>query len=162
MSNSGSHRLSVLACIVLALILAIVPVPAWATPYRPDWAALTLIYWSVALPRSYGIGTAWLVGIVLDVAQGTLLGQHALALSLIAYITVKFHLQLRVFPWSQMAAVVLGLLGLYQFILFWINGVAGTYAPAVTYWGPVVSGTLLWPVLTLLFSGIRYRLSHGH
>jgi rod shape-determining protein MreD len=148
--SKGTQRLPVAICIILALLLAIVPLPDWAEPYRPDWVAMTLIYWSMVLPRSYGVGTAWLVGIVLDVAQGTLLGQHALALSLIAYMTVKFHLQLRVFPWSQMTAVVLTLLALYQFILFWINGVAGTYAPAVTNWGPVVTGTVLWPLVILV------------
>jgi rod shape-determining protein MreD len=159
--SKGTQRLPVAICIILALLLAIVPLPDWAEPYRPDWVAMTLIYWSMVLPRSYGVGTAWLVGIVLDVAQGTLLGQHALALSLIAYMTVKFHLPLRVFPWSQMTAVVLTLLALYQFILFWINGVAGTSAPAVTYWGPVVTGTLLWPLVSLVFSGIRYRVRQG-
>jgi rod shape-determining protein MreD len=159
--SKGAQRLPVTICIILALVLAIVPMPDRAEPYRPDWVAMTLIYWSMVLPRSYGVGTAWLAGIALDVAQGTLLGQHALALSLIAYMTVKFHLQLRVFPWSQMTAVVLTLLALYQFILFWINGVAGTYAPAVTYWGPVVTGTLLWPLVSLVFSGVRYRLARG-
>lgn len=159
--SKGTQRLPVSICIILALVLAIVPMPDRAEPYRPDWVAMTLIYWSMVLPRSYGVGTAWLAGIALDVAQGTLLGQHALALSLIAYMTVKFHLQLRVFPWSQMTAVVLALLALYQFILFWINGVAGTYAPAVTYWGPVVTGTLLWPLVSLVFSGVRYRLARG-
>lgn len=157
----GTGRLPVTICIILALLLAIIPLPERIAPYRPDWAALTLIYWSMTLPRSYGVGTAWLVGVVLDVAQGTLLGQHALALSFITYMSVKFHLQLRVFPLSQMTATVLGLLGVYQFILFWINGVAGIYAPAVTYWGPVVTGTLAWPIITLLFSGIRYRLARG-
>jgi rod shape-determining protein MreD len=159
--SKGAQRLPVTICIILALVLAIVPMPDRAEPYRPDWVAMTLIYWSMVLPRSYGVGTAWLAGIALDVAQGTLLGQHALALSLIAYMTVKFHLQLRVFPWSQMTAVVLALLALYQFILFWINGVAGTYAPAVTYWGPVVTGTLLWPLVSLVFSGVRFRLARG-
>jgi rod shape-determining protein MreD len=159
--SRGAQRLPVTICIILALVLAIVPMPDRAEPYRPDWVAMTLIYWSMVLPRSYGVGTAWLAGIALDVAQGTLLGQHALALSLIAYMTVKFHLQLRVFPWSQMTAVVLTLLALYQFILFWINGVAGTYAPAVTYWGPVVTGTLLWPLVSLVFSGVRFRLARG-
>jgi rod shape-determining protein MreD len=147
----------VLLCIVGALVVAIVPLPGWASPYRPDWVALTLIYWSMALPRSYSVGAAWLAGILLDVAHGTLLGQHALALSFIIYVTVKFHLQLRVFPLSQMTVTVFALLGVYRFILFWINGVAGIYAPSVTYWGPVVTGTVLWPVIDLLFSGVRYR-----
>ena len=84
----------------------IAPMPDWASPFRPDWVALTLIYWTMMLPRTYSIGTAWIVGIVLDVAQGTLLGQHAIALCFVAYIAVKFHLQFRVFPVSQMSATV--------------------------------------------------------
>ena len=156
--DRASRRLPVIACIVAALMLAIAPMPDWASPFRPDWVALTLIYWVMMLPRTYSIGTAWIVGIVLDVAQGTLLGQHAIALCFVAYISVKFHLQFRVFPTSQMSATVFALLAFYQFILFWVNGVAGVNAPAVTYWGPVITGALIWPLLALVFGGVRYRV----
>ncbi|MEE8343826.1 MAG: rod shape-determining protein MreD [Woeseiaceae bacterium] len=156
--DRASRRLPVIACIVAALMLAIAPMPDWASPFRPDWVALTLIYWAITLPRTYSIGTAWIVGIVLDVAQGTLLGQHAIALCFVAYIAVKFHLQFRVFPTSQMSATVFAILAFYQFILFWVNGVAGVNAPAVTYWGPVITGALIWPLLALVFGGVRYRV----
>jgi len=156
-----SRRLPVLACIVAALMLTIAPMPDWASPFRPDWVALTLIYWAMTLPRTYSVGTAWIVGIVMDVAQGTLLGQHAIALCFIVYITVKFHLQFRVFPTSQMSATVFAMLALYQFILFWINGVAGVTTSAITYWGPVITGALIWPLLTMFFGGLRYRTSFG-
>ncbi|MCI0517352.1 MAG: rod shape-determining protein MreD [Woeseiaceae bacterium] len=159
MSNGrNTRRLPVLLSIVVALMLSIVPLPAAVEAFRPDWVALTLIYWAMTLPRSYSVGTAWVVGIVVDVAHGTLLGQHALALCFVIYVTVKFHLQLRVFPLSQMTATVFALLALHQFLLFWINGVAGLHTEAVTYWGPVVSGTLIWPLLSMLFAGIRYRV----
>lgn len=157
----ASRRLPVIACIIAALMLAIAPMPDWASPFRPDWVALTLVYWAMMLPRTVSVGTAWILGIVLDVAQGTLLGQHAVALCFVVYITVKFHLQFRVFPASQMLATVFAMLALYQFILFWINGVAGVNAPAVTYWGPVITGALFWPLLTLFFSGVRYRARAG-
>lgn len=153
----ASRRLPVLVTFVVALMLSITPMPEWAAPYRPDWVALTLIYWSIRLPKTYGVGTAWIVGIVMDVAQGTLLGQHAIALSLVAYLTVKFHLQLRVFPASQMAATVLGLLAVYQFILFWVNGVADVAAAPATYWWPVITGGLLWPVVALVLRTVPYR-----
>ena len=152
-----SRRIPALLSIVVAVMLAIVPLPESVEPYRPDWVAVTLIYWGLMLPRSYSVGTAWLVGLILDVAQGTLLGQHALSLCLIVYITAKFHLQLRVFPLSQMTATVFALLALYQFILFWINGVAGLHTQAIMYWAPVVTGTALWPLLWLMFAGIGYR-----
>ena len=160
--DRASRRVPVLLSIVAAIMLTIVPLPEPMLPYRPDWVALTLIYWGLTLPRSYGVGTAWLVGLVLDVAQGTLLGQHALCLSLIIYITVKLHLQLRVFPPLQMTAIVFALLAVYQFVLFWINGVAGLHAQAITYWTPVITGTALWPLLSLMFTGIRYRARVGH
>ena len=109
-------------------------------------------------PGAYKVVNGLLIGLVLDVAQGTVLGQHALALSLVAYITVKFHLQLRVFPVSQMTATVFAMLALYQFILFWINGVAGINAAAMTYWGPVISGAVIWPMLAIIYGSVRYRV----
>lgn len=159
MSSDGKSRpQTVIASIIVALMLAILPMPGWAESFRPDWVALTLIYWTMHLPRSYGVGWAWIVGLVLDVAQGTLLGQHALALSLVIFVTVTFHLQMRQFPTLQLSITVCALLALYQFILFWINGVAGINSPAVTYWGPVISGTLIWPLIMFMFGGARYRV----
>jgi rod shape-determining protein MreD len=162
MSNARAlHNVPVLITLLVAFMLMIMPMPAAIGSFRPDWLALVLIFWAMAVPRSYSVGIAWLLGIVLDVAQGTLLGQHALALCVIVYITVKFHLLMRVFPLSQLTATVFALLALYQFLLFWINGVAGVSAPAVDYWGPVVTGTIIWPVLSMFLSGMRYKVQTG-
>jgi len=157
-SARTSRRLPVVVCIIVSLMLAIAPAPDWADAFRPDWVALTLIYWTMSFPRTYSVGWAWLAGVILDVAQGTLLGQHALAICLVIYITVKFHLQLRVFPLMQMTVTVFAMLSLYQFILFWINGVAGINSPAVTYWGPVITGTAVWPFLSVAFANIRQKV----
>ena len=86
-----------------------------------------------------------------------MLGQHALTMSLIVFITIRLHLQMRVFPLIQLTLTVMALLGVYQFLLFWINGVAGVSAPATVYWGPVITGTLLWPVLSMFMNGLRFR-----
>jgi len=158
MSSDGAIRHQpIVFSIVFALMLSITPMPGWAEVYRPDWVALTLIYWSMSLPRSYSIGGAWAVGLILDVAQGTLLGQHALALCLTIYVSVKFHLQFRQFPPLQLTATIFAMLAFYQFILFWVNGVVGINPPAVVYWGPVISGTVIWPILSLFLSGVRER-----
>ena len=158
MSRGGqSRRLPVIVTIILSLMLMIMPLPDWASPFRPDWVAITLIYWAMMAPRTWSVGSAWIVGLVLDVAQGTMFGQHALALCFIVFITVRFHLLMRVFPMQQLTATVFAILALYQFMLFWINGVAGVDVPAVTYWGPVITGTLFWPIATGLLSGVRSR-----
>jgi rod shape-determining protein MreD len=152
-----SSHVPIILSIVVALMLSIAPLPDWANPFRPTWVVLTLIYWSMTFPNQYSVGSAWIAGLIVDVAQGTLLGQHALALSLVIYVTVKFHLQLRQFPLLQLTATVFALIALYQFIIFWINGVAGVNPPAVTYWGPVIVGALIWPLLNVVLGGVRQR-----
>jgi len=156
--DRAARHLPVVITLVIALGLTIIPLPRTVDAFRPDWVALTMIFWAFSLPRSYSVGIAWIVGIVLDVAQGTLLGQHALALCVVVFLTVRFHLQMRVFPLLQLSATVFALLALYQFLLFWINGVAGVTAPAVAYWGPVVSGSIVWPLMFNFLNGIRYRV----
>ena len=155
------RNVPVLITFLVALMLMIVPLPTSVESFRPDWLTLVLIFRAMSVPRSYSVGIAWLLGIVLDVAQGTMLGQHSLAFCVIIYVTVKFHLLMRVFPLSQLTATVFALLALYQFLLFWMNGVAGVSAPAVDYWGPVVTGTLIWPILSTFLSGMRYRVQTG-
>lgn len=152
------NAIPVLGSIVAALMLSIVPLPDSVEPFRPDWTALALIHWTIMQPERYSVGKAWLVGLVLDIAQGTLLGQHALALVAVTFLTSRFHLLLRVFPRSQLTVTVCALLAVYRFLLFWINGVAGIDAPAVSYWGPVLAGTIAWPLVTGLLSGRRFKL----
>ena len=152
-----SRHTPIIVSMVIALLLAMAPMPGWADAFRPAWVVLTLIYWSMTFPGNYSVGAAWASGLVLDVAQGTLLGQHALALSFVIYVTVKFHLQLRQSPLLQLMATVFALLALYQFILFWINGVVGISVPASTYWGPVIAGTIVWPLVSALLMNVPQR-----
>jgi len=153
-----AQRLPVIATIIVALMLTIIPLPDWLEPFRPDWVALTLIYWAMILPRTWSVGSAWIVGLILDVAQGTLLGQHGLALCVVIFVTVRMHLLMRVFPAGQLMASVFSLLALYQFIVFWVNGVAGVPVEAIQYWAPVISGTLIWPVVKSILDGARMRV----
>jgi len=159
--DRASRILPVLVTILVSLMLMIVPLPEAAEPFRPDWLALTLIFWAMQLPRTWGVVTAWLVGIVLDVAQGTLLGQHALGLCFVVFLTVRLHLLMRVFPLMQLTATVFALLAIYEFLLFWVNGIAGVSTELVYYWGPVLTGTVIWPFLYMFLSGVRYRAPAG-
>ena len=64
---------------LLAFLLAGIPLPSELQRFRPDWVAMVLIYWCMALPHRIGIGVGWTVGLLLDIGRGALLGQHALA-----------------------------------------------------------------------------------
>ncbi len=156
-SARASRHMPAIVTVLLALTLTLVPLPENLAPFRPDWVVLILIYWAMTAPGDYNVGSAFVIGILLDVAQGTLLGQHALALCVIVYITIKFHLLMRVFPLLQLTATVFTLLALHQFLLFWINGVAAVTAPAIAYWAPVITGAIVWPFLSMFLSGVRFR-----
>ncbi len=149
--------LRILVSLLLGLSLAILPLPSWAAAARPDWVALLVVYWSLAVPRRFGIGSAWLAGLALDTLTGTLLGQHALGLTLVAFICLKFHLRIRVFPIWQQAMTVFMLLTVNQFVLFWVEGLAGAGQIPAVRWLPVVTGTLLWPLVAQLLGVIRSR-----
>ena len=159
--DRASRRMPVIMSFIVGLMLTIMPLPDAIDVFRPDWLAMLVIYWAMQLPRTWSVGTAWIIGIVLDASQGTLLGQHALALCCIAFVTVRIHLLMRVFPVPQLTATIFPILAIYQFLLFWINGVAGVDAPSIAYWGPVISGTLMWPVMMAFLSGLRYRTRSG-
>ena len=137
--------------LALMLVLAVLPLPDLVAPLRPDWVAVVLLYWSLMAPRRFSLLTAFWMGIALDTLSGALLGQNALALLVIVYLAERFHLRLRVFPVSQLAFTVLILLGLYEFILFWIDGVAGRTVPLIERWVPPLTGTLVWLVMLVLF-----------
>jgi rod shape-determining protein MreD len=140
-----------ISSLVATLALASVPLPDSVAPLRPDWVAVVLLYWSLMAPRHFSLMTAFWMGIALDTLTGALLGQNALALLVVVYLAEKFHLRLRVFPLSQLAVTVLLLLGLYEFILFWIDGMAGRTVPLGERWVPPLTGTLAWVALYMLF-----------
>jgi len=137
--------------LVLTLALVAVPLPDSVAPLRPDWVAVVLLYWSLMAPRHFSLLTAFWMGIALDTLSGALLGQNALALLVVVYLAEKFHLRLRVFPLSQLAITVFLLLGLYEFVLFWIDGMAGRSVPLVERWVPPLTGTLVWVLLYMMF-----------
>ncbi|MCC5811147.1 MAG: rod shape-determining protein MreD [Ectothiorhodospiraceae bacterium] len=146
---------AIFGSILIAYVLTVVPLPEWARLARPEWVALVLIYWCMAVPHRVGAVTAFLAGLGQDALQGTLLGQHALAYVILAFVVVKLHQRIRVYPLGQQAVVVLVLLAMVHLIQFWINGLVGRPMPGAIYWLPPLIGTLVWPWLFVIMRGVR-------
>ena len=159
MKATGGHQGGwvIVVSFVAALVLTILPLPDWLQVLWPEWGALVLLYWCLALPERISVGTAWVVGLLLDVLHGSLLGQHALAMTVIAYLTVNLHQRIRLYPLWQQALTVLMLLALYQLLLMWFDGIIGQPTKPWTYWLPPLTGMLLWPGSFLLLREIRRR-----
>ena len=143
---------------LLALGAEILPLPAAMQPLRPAWTTMAVIYWSLMWPGRFGVVSAFLVGLAVDVAHGSLLGQHALSLSLLSYLVLRLHLQMRVFPLWQLTLSVFALMFIEAFVLLWIDGATGRAEFGPGRWGPVVAAFLLWPVLMAAMDRVRERL----
>jgi rod shape-determining protein MreD len=156
-SDARSPRLMLLALTLVALVLSAVPLPRVLDLLRPDFVLLTVMWFALMLPRAGGLASAWIAGLVLDAFHGVVLGENALAFVVIAFLVHRFHLRMRMYPLSQQALVVLVLLLIYQFLLFWIDGVTGHPVNSWVRWLPVLTGALLWPVLTGFMGRIMTR-----
>jgi rod shape-determining protein MreD len=156
-SDARNPRLMLLALTLAALVLSAVPLPHILDLLRPDFVLLTVMWFALMLPRAGGLASAWIAGLVFDAFHGVVLGENALAFVVIAFLVHRFHLRMRMYPLSQQALVVLVLLLIYQFLLFWIDGVTGHPVNSWVRWLPVLTGALLWPVLTGFMGRIMTR-----
>ncbi len=143
--------------LLVALVLMILPLPDWVEIYRPNWVALVLIYWSMALPKRVGLWFAFLAGIVVDVSQGTLFGQHTLALVVVIFINMNFYQRIRVLTMTQQAIYVFFLLLINQVLVAWVEGIMGRPTPILSFFGAPLIGTLIWPWVFVILRDIRRK-----
>ncbi|KKO44946.1 rod shape-determining protein MreD [Arsukibacterium ikkense] len=141
--------------LLVALLLTVMPMPQQVKLFRPDWALLVVLYWTMALPGRVNILTAFLLGFLTDVLIGTVLGVNALAFSVVTFIVAVNHLKIRNFSVIQQALLIGLFLALYHLLLFWLSHfLTGVYFLPAYLW-PVLTGMLVWPWLFWLLR--RYR-----
>ena len=150
--------LVILLSLAVSLMLMMLPLPDWAAIYRPDFVALTLIYWSLALPTRIGLWVAFVCGLFADVTTGALLGQHGLALVVILFINLNVHQRIRVMSLPHQALYVLALLLLDQTLVLMVEGMIGRRPPLSAYFGAPLIGMFLWPWIFLLLRHLRRRV----
>jgi rod shape-determining protein MreD len=143
---------------IVALMLTMLPMPEWTVWLRPAWVLLVLTYWAMTMPQHVNVGTAWIVGIILDVLNGTLLGEHALALTVVIYFVVRMHSQLRMYTVLQQAIWLFLFVLLYQFVLFCVQGFLGELPKTWLYWTASATSMLLWPWIYIIMHDYCRRL----
>lgn len=147
----------VIASFVAALALELLPLPTWAEPARPAWVVTVLLWWCLFAPQRANVGSAFVLGVLLDVLKGSVLGQHALALTLAAFLAARFHLQLRVFPMWQQTTMVGVLTLLVGALLWWTDGMAGQPSSLLMRVPGAITTALLWPWLAEMMRGVARR-----
>ena len=145
----------ILLSFIAAFVLTIIPLPAFLQVLRPEFVTIVLIYWCIALPGRIGVGIGWTSGLILDVLTDTLLGQHALTLALIAFLAVKLHQQIRVFPVWQQAVTIFVLMTFQATITLWIKGLLSEAPSFSVFMLPAISTAIFWPAGYLLMRQVR-------
>ena len=141
--------------LIVALLANFLPTAAW--PWLPDWVALVLVFWCVREPRHVGMGSGFVLGLAMDVADSSVLGQHALAYVLAAYAGAWLSRRILWFPIAQQALHVLPILLLVQFVQFAVRVVPGVESPGLLYFvGPFI-GVLCWLPLTFVLLLPQHR-----
>jgi rod shape-determining protein MreD len=140
---------------LLALLLDFLPLRN--LPLVPDFVALTLTFWCVRQPRLVGLGIGWLVGLLMDAGNGVLLGQHALAYSLLAFASISLSRRILWFPWLLQAMHVAILLVGAKAVEVLVRLAAGAQFPGwAILIGPLI-GALLWPVVSFVLLAPQRR-----
>jgi rod shape-determining protein MreD len=143
------------ASVLLALLLALLPLPLLLQPLRPYWLALVLAYWVIEEPERVGLGLVFIVGLIADISFGGLLGEQALRLVVMAFILQRFRARMRFFPLSQQALAIGGLLLNDRIVASAIHFAVGEPMLPWAYWWAALLGMLLWPLLFVLLDALR-------
>ncbi|HEX4232664.1 MAG TPA: rod shape-determining protein MreD [Caldimonas sp.] len=140
------NPLFVWATLAFAFILNIVPLGRVAA--MPDFLALVLVFWNVHQSRRISVGVAFFFGLLMDVHSGAVLGQHALAYTLLSYFAVTIHRRLLWFTVPSQAVQILPLFLAAQAVSLVVHLVAGGMFPGWELILAPVFQALLWPMAT--------------
>ncbi|MFZ2652712.1 MAG: rod shape-determining protein MreD [Burkholderiaceae bacterium] len=143
--------------LTLLIALALNLIPLGRVDAMPDFLALVLVFWNVHQPRRVGIGAAFVFGLMMDVHAAALLGQHALAYSLLSYFAVSFHRRLSGFAPAAQAVQILPLWYAAHAVSMLIRMVAGHAFPGWQILLAPVFASLLWPVACWLLLAPQRR-----
>ncbi|MEM0953138.1 MAG: rod shape-determining protein MreD [Pseudomonadota bacterium] len=154
-NNTGRGGWLIALSFMVALFLTAVPLPMEMRWTRPDWVALVLIYWVLALPQRVGIVLGFTVGLCVDLLEGAMLGQHAFSLSVVAYLTLVLYQRLRQFNMVQQVVIVFAMVGINQLVAQWIQNLTGVGAVSPLFLVPALLSALFWPATLILLRRLR-------
>lgn len=149
------NPLFIAASLVIAFMLNLLP---WGqVPGIPDFVALVLVFWSVHQPRMVGIGIAFMMGLLMDVHDATLLGENALSYTLLSYFAIMIHRRVLWFRVATQALHVLPLLLVMQTVQLVVRVMATGAFPGWLFFLESLVAAALWPVATMILLAPQRR-----
>ena len=149
-----TNIVSIYFTLLIALLCQLFPWVGQGVIFRPDFMLVVLLYWLLRAPGICNIGTAWVAGLLVDLATGSLLGQHALSYTITAFVALSYQRRLVLFNTWQLAGYVIALLTLARVLMLLLKLFAGYESPGWYYLWPIFTGLLLWQVMIFAFGGL--------
>jgi rod shape-determining protein MreD len=145
----------ILVSLLVALFLNLLPFTGLLLLLRPDFAALILLYWCLNQPAKVGMTSAFVMGLLMDVVNASVLGQQALAYSLLAFAAMLLRRRMYMFSLGQQSPQIALLLLVAQ-LTTWMTGMlAGVPSPGLGSMLPCFTGALLWVPLSAALRELR-------
>jgi rod shape-determining protein MreD len=138
--------LAVALTVLAALLVSLYPLPVWLLPARPDLLVLVVIFWVMRAPQVFGIGSAWLLGLLMDGLEGGVLGRHALALSVVAYASILLRRRMLHYSLLQQMLVVFALCAMHQILCHWVHNLTGHATSSLVFLMGSLTGAFCWPL----------------
>lgn len=144
--------------VLLALVGTIALFPHSLTQWRPAWIGLVVVYWVLRAPETFGVITAWVLGLFVDVLRADILGMNALAMGLVAYLVLAAHQRLQMFPLAQQSLMVFVLIGLAQMVVHFLLQLVGQGGGGFGYLLPAATSGLVWPLFRAFWDAVNHKL----
>ncbi len=150
-----ANPLFIAASLASAFLLNLLPWGHWFG--IPDFVALVLVFWSIHQPRKVGIGIAFMMGLLMDVHDASLLGENALSYTLLSYFSIMIHRRVLWFKVPTQAAHVLPLMLLMQVVQLVVRMLVSGKFPGWLYFTESLVAAALWPVVTFILLAPQRR-----
>lgn len=155
MNKKINNLIFVWSMMLLTTMMTIMPLPNFFYGIRIEWISLAVIFFSMMNVSLMGVIAAWTIGLLLDLLQGGLLGENALILSVISYLSYRFRFQVRVYPDWQLMIVTLFFLSFGNLISLWIRGFSGRIIFITEEWLSILIAALIWPIFMRLLQMLQ-------
>jgi len=154
------NRYMILVTFFVALVLAIYPIGSTNGWLRPEFVPMLVIYWVMVMPQQSSIFSLWCLGCAQDLLEGVALGQHAMALMIVAYVCLLSYQRMRNYTLWHQTFFVFVIVGLHQLVDNWVHSLQGNAADSLVFLLPAFTSALIWPLVWLVLERIRvsYRI----
>lgn len=155
------NRFVIWLSFLLALLLMIFPLPPGIAWLRPEFVPMLVVYWVLVMPQQSSLLFIWVLGCSQDLLEGVMLGQHAMALMVVAYVCLLSYQRMINYTLWHQTFFVFVLVGLYQLVDNWVHSLQGSAANSLVFLLPAITSALIWPVLWMLLERVRhsYRIT---